>query len=110
MLEIAPSQGEYTLETMQKMATIASTADDLSIEGNNFKVNALTGSPDMVLFACEQIGGKDIQLAMQEDDIERMLKQRNEIDLLVSDLQADRGEDELIERVCSKIIHLIRNT
>jgi len=37
------------------MASIASTADGINIEGNNFKVNALIGSPDMLLFACERI-------------------------------------------------------
>ncbi len=72
-IEIANSEGKYTVEQMQQMATIASTADGLSIEGNNFKVCALTGSPDMLLFACEKIlklqenNQKDsVLIAMQE--------------------------------------------
>jgi len=54
-MDIAKSEGNYTVEDMQLMATVASTADGLNIEGNNFKVCALTGSPDMLLFACEKI-------------------------------------------------------
>lgn len=54
-MDIEKSKGKYTLERMQQMATIASTADGLLIEGNGFKVSALTGSPDMLLFACERI-------------------------------------------------------
>lgn len=54
-MDVAKSEGKYTVEKMQQMATVASTADGLNIEGNNFKVCALTGSPDMLLFACEKI-------------------------------------------------------
>jgi hypothetical protein len=54
-MDVAKSEGEYTIDQMQQMATVASTADGLNIEGNNFKVCALTGSPDMLLFACERI-------------------------------------------------------
>jgi hypothetical protein len=54
-MDIAKSEGKYTVDQMQQMATIASTADGLNVEGNNFKVCALTGSPDMLLFACERI-------------------------------------------------------
>jgi len=54
-MEIVKAEGDYTLEKMQQMATVASTANGLMIEGNNFKVGALTGCPDMVLFACERI-------------------------------------------------------
>ena len=52
---IRKSEGKYELQFMQKMATVAATADGLNIEGNNFKVGALIGCPDMVLFACERI-------------------------------------------------------
>lgn len=54
-MEIVKAQGNYDLKNMQNMATVASTADGLLIEGNNFKVTALTGCPDMLLFACERI-------------------------------------------------------
>lgn len=54
-MDIEKSQGNYATEQMQQMATVASTANGLNIEGDNFKVNALTGCPDMVLFACERI-------------------------------------------------------
>jgi hypothetical protein len=54
-MEIRNSEGKYSVTLMQKMATVAATADGLSIEGNNFKVSALIGCPDMVLFACEEI-------------------------------------------------------
>ena len=50
-MDIQKAEGSYTLERMQQMATVAATADGLMIEGNNFKVGALTGCPDMVLFA-----------------------------------------------------------
>lgn len=49
------SKGNYKTEEMQLMASVASTADGLNIEGNNFKVCALTGFPDMLLFACERM-------------------------------------------------------
>lgn len=54
-METGKSQGKYTVEQMQQMATVSQTADGLEISGNNFKVNALIGCPDMVLFACERI-------------------------------------------------------
>jgi hypothetical protein len=54
-MNIRKSEGKYSLVLMQKMATVAATADGLAIEGNNFKVGALIGCPDMVLFACERI-------------------------------------------------------
>ena len=54
-MNIAKSEGNYTVERMQQLATMASTMDGLSIEGNNFKITCLTGCPDMVLFACERI-------------------------------------------------------
>lgn len=54
-MNIEKSEGNYTVEQMQQMATVAQTADGLEISGNNFKVTALTGCPDMVLFACERI-------------------------------------------------------
>ena len=50
-----------------------------------------------------------IQLAMLEEDIDRMYKQRLEIELLVSDLLSDRGEDELVFDTCDKVLHIIRN-
>tara|TARA_R110000851_G_C12802726_1_gene537632 strand:- start:41 stop:454 length:414 start_codon:yes stop_codon:yes gene_type:complete len=54
-MKIEKAQGIYDLIKMQKLATIASTANGLEISGNNFKITALTGCPDMLLFACEQI-------------------------------------------------------
>lgn len=54
-METGKSEGKYTVEQMQQIATVAQTADGLEISGNNFKVTALTGCPDMVLFACERI-------------------------------------------------------
>jgi hypothetical protein len=61
------SGGEYTVEEMQFCASIASTADGLRLEGNNFKLGCLTGSPDMLLFACEKINSL-------EKEIERLKK------------------------------------
>ena len=55
MDELRKSEGAYKIELMQQLATIAATADGLTIEGNNFKITALTGCPDMLLFACETI-------------------------------------------------------
>ncbi len=49
------AQGDYKIEQMMQMATVAQTADGIEVSGNNFKVNALLGCPDMVLFACENI-------------------------------------------------------
>jgi len=61
-MDIEKAQGVYTTEQMEQMATIASTADGISIEGNSFKVTALTGSPDMLLFACEKIRELEAEL------------------------------------------------
>ena len=66
-MEIAKSEGKYSIDEMQQMATIASTADGLSIKGNNFKVCALTGSPDMLLFACERI--KELEQELTQTQI-----------------------------------------
>jgi hypothetical protein len=55
MVDVEKSQSRYTVEEMQRMATIASTPDGLSIEGNNSKVMAFLGTPNMLLFACEKI-------------------------------------------------------
>jgi hypothetical protein len=54
-METGKAEGKYTAEQMQQMATVAQTADCLEISGNNFKVNALIGCPDMLLFSCERI-------------------------------------------------------
>lgn len=54
-MQLGKSQGDYTVERMIQMATISQTADGLEISGNSFKATALTGCPDMVLFACEEI-------------------------------------------------------
>ena len=67
-MKIAKSEGNYRVEQMQQMATIASTADGLTIEGNNFKVCALTGSPDMLLFACERINKLEQALCWAKND------------------------------------------
>ena len=73
-MEIEKSQGQYDLDKMQMMATVASTANGLEVKGNTFKVNALTGCPDMVLFACEQIEAQRcsynmaLQFALEEID------------------------------------------
>jgi hypothetical protein len=74
MSNVRKSEGKYKLDFMQKMATVAATADGLSIEGNNFKVGALTGCPDMVLFACESIATLEAEIlamreAKEEDDL-----------------------------------------
>jgi hypothetical protein len=61
-MDIRKSEGKYGLQLMQKMATVAATADGLKIEGNNFKVGALIGCPDMVLFACEHINNLEKKL------------------------------------------------
>lgn len=55
---------------------------------------------------CEQ----NIIPAMLQDNLDRYEKQRLEIDLIISDLLADRGEDEKTRLACEKIQHLIRNT
>ena len=48
--------------------------------------------------------------AMLQDDLSRYEKQRLETELIISDLLADRGEDELTAKACNRILHLIRNT
>jgi len=68
----ARSQGKYTLEAMKKMAIIASTADGLVIEGNGFKVSSLTGSPDMVLFACEKIKELTERLEIEQEQFKQI--------------------------------------
>ena len=73
---IRKSEGKYELQFMQKMATVAATADGLNIEGNNFKVGALIGCPDMVLFACERIAELEESnktLMQRATDLEREL-------------------------------------
>ena len=49
------AEGKYTIEDMQKHASVASTADGLKLEGPNFKLTCLTACPDMLLFACEEL-------------------------------------------------------
>lgn len=53
--KIQKAEGSYKLEDMQKRASVASTADGLTLEGPNFKLGCLTACPDMLLFACEQL-------------------------------------------------------
>ncbi|AJP43437.1 hypothetical protein EP12_06800 [Alteromonas australica] len=49
------AEAKYTIEDMQKHASVASTADGLKLEGPNFKLTCLTACPDMLLFACEEL-------------------------------------------------------
>ena len=49
------AEGKYTIEDMQKHASVASTTDGLKLEGPNFKLTCLTACPDMLLFACEEL-------------------------------------------------------
>lgn len=53
--KIQKAEGSYKLEDMQKRASVASTADGLTLEGPNFKLGCLTACPDMLLFACEEL-------------------------------------------------------
>jgi hypothetical protein len=69
ILEYA-SEGEYKIETMAKMAKVASTANGLTIEGNNFKVTALTGCPDMLLYACSQL----VELTKENEKLKAEIK------------------------------------
>lgn len=74
MMDIKKPEGTYKIENMQQMASVASTADGLRIEGKNFKVTALAGCPDMLLFACEQIKQLQSRLAEAERERERHLE------------------------------------
>ena len=59
------------------------------------------------------MSSSQIEYAMQQmkdDDTERLLNQRLEIELIISDLLSDRGEDEVTARACEEVLHLIRNT
>lgn len=58
----------------------------------------------------QETNENDVSIAMLQDDIDRHLSQRREIELVVSDLLSDRGEDELTAKACEKVLHLIRNT
>lgn len=49
------AQGVYTVEKMRKTASVAATADGLSMSGNNFKLGCFQACPDMVLHACDRI-------------------------------------------------------
>lgn len=84
MTAIRKSEGEYTIEEMQKLATCAATADGIEVSGNNFKVGALIGCPDKVLYCCEVI--------------EKQSKLLEEFNKLV-DMNADEAIDRLVELV-----------
>ncbi len=57
------AEGKYTIEDMQKHASVASTADGLKLEGPNFKLTCLTACPDMLLFACEELAKANERVA-----------------------------------------------
>lgn len=62
-MSIRKSEGTYSVIEMQKLATCAATADGLEISGNNFKVGALIGCPDKVLYCCELIEEQNALIA-----------------------------------------------
>jgi len=67
--KIEKPQGTYTVEKMQKTASIASTADGLRIEGNNFKLVNFQACPDMLLYSCELIKDLEKQLVKANEMI-----------------------------------------
>ncbi len=109
---MAKSFSDYNFEEESKrFSTFENKQNDLPIFAKGCQpFNFMPHVRDMAKQADLIINGLEIQTAMKNDDIDRMLIQRSEIDLLVSDLQADRGQDALIEKTCNKILHLIRNT
>ena len=73
--KIQKAEGRYKLEDMQKRASVASTADGLTLEGPNFKLGCLTACPDMLLFACEELAKanervKELEKAKHKDSLE----------------------------------------
>ena len=72
------AEGKYTIEDMQKHASVASTADGLKLEGPNFKLTCLTACPDMLLFACEELAKAN----------ERVSELEKENDLAITRLMA----------------------
>lgn len=57
-----------------------------------------------------KVNGLEIELAMTQDNVDRYINNNNEIDLLISDLLSDYGEDERINRDCEKILNFIRKS
>jgi hypothetical protein len=49
------TQGENSIEQMQRAAEVTQTADNLKTSDKSLKVNALCGTPDILLYACEKI-------------------------------------------------------
>lgn len=88
-MNIEKSEGKYTVEQMQQMATIASTADGLEVSGNNFKVCALTGSPDMLLFACERIKELEQELVQTQIVLTEVQGLSSDVSCFVENLDFD---------------------
>jgi hypothetical protein len=107
---MAKSFSDYKFDVESKrFTTFENKQTDLPVFAKGCEpFNFMPHVRDMAKQADLTINGLEVQLAMTRDDVDRMLKQRNEIDLLVSDLISDRGEDELIEVTCNKILHFIR--
>lgn len=109
-METGKSEGNYTVEQMQQMATVAQTADGLEISGKNFKVTALTGCPDMVLFACEQLDETQQELLHTQHELSQIQDLLGHVSFFIENLD----EGNLIERdkafnVCLEIGNKIRN-
>ena len=85
-MEIGKSEGTYTVEQMQKMATVAQTANGLEIKGNNFKVTSLIGCPDMVLFSCERIKELEQELIQTQIVVTKIQDLNNEVSEFVENL------------------------
>jgi len=105
--ELRKSEGVYKLELMQKLATVAATADGLTIEGNHFKATALTGCPDMLLFACETIieqADKITELKAENARIKRLLDNGIKAAMQNADKLAD------IDRQVKELSGLIYNS
>lgn len=101
-MEIGKSEGDYTIKRMQQMATVAQMADGIEISGNDFKVTALCGCPDMVLFACEEI----LNLQLVLDEIQNSL---GDISGFVENLDVDiAGRDKAFQQ-CLEAGNKIRN-
>lgn len=68
--KIQKAEGSYKLEDMQKRASVASTADGLTLEGPNFKLGCLTACPDMLLFACEELAKANERVRELESELD----------------------------------------
>lgn len=88
-MDSGKSEGIYTIDKMKQMATVAQTAEGLEVSGNNFKVNALIGCPDMTLFACERIEALEQELMQIKKVVNEIQGLSGKISCFVENLKSD---------------------